>query len=1285
LVIADESGEARNWHKPQEEVKLGEKPKIHQGVLLKQVMDNAKKGIYSSATPFLAPMDYGYLDKLNLWPKGEFEEWVKNFKHVDVGGKTVSQLDPVKQAKMRQQLIERGQFISQKISYDGYTIHFGVVPITDEIERKLDRIHQGVAVMRRELLKQGKKGLSEKVAAFEATYTKAFLDRARASEIIQLAKRGREQGWPRVAVMSETTSEDLFRKPIKEGGKMGTYRQLDEDTGGQISRIMPEFGNMADMLRAEFGDEIGDYSGIGNTDAQREAALEEFNSGKKSMLYMSYASGGIGVNPQDKIGDKPTLVIYTGPPYSGYLLDQALGRFWRFDTKSNVYAIILASDAKPDVDMMAQKIGPRMEALGAAVNGHRDALASVMADYTDEEKMREHQDRLAFDQGNEMKVDAQGYQVRSKRKVNFDNWSAIKIPNAEEAKNKGMKTEGFGGKGSDWATLYQEKPKRWEPPNRPLTIEEWRIRKAVNAAADAAAANPQIPHEEITMTAVRAEEVAKAAPEGVDKEAAAEGVMKTLFNGEEALQNEDGSWTVAHDAVKRMAQGIKGDRDIPSKEGYARMAWKQQFSQDSNIVFTLRKLGREEIGWNIVNMREDFIQKEDGYDAAHLHELLDIFTKNKLDPHNDETVAKIVDVIEGHRAVSDQAINKAAKELEEFHEKMRQFLADKDVSVTLNSGEKFPYKKILKKPHVAHFINYDTKLTDPETGETKTLREVMGHSFGELNRLRYMEEYARKIGKPIEEARVWIEELEKKMNGPRLGQVKGERSVNVPFYYKDFKHLVKYVRQVSTAGAMEETFGGEMQHLKKVIGKVPNEKARKDILSSFTTMFEVPDPTVAAWVTRKGQGYEFLTKMPLSVLKVGFHTVHAVLRLGPKVVGKAILNWIKNPKEFSREKYQIGVVGGRTDNVWLLTGKDNHGLGGELLKDTGFDTLYRWVRGIDGESAKVYMEQSALAPLRKGGKDAEEVRRVLKHNLLIGDHAIDEAIRTGKWSDEDLEKAQRAFANKVAFSRNPGQMPALSRLSQASNSHALNEAAAAIKGTYVLQSFTIKTYSYLREALYDEVFRYGNLKPLIPFLMFYPAAGQIMQGLGYGVKHQFNLTSEKIQGKEHKWDSFDRWEQTFKDLEHHPFAGALKLWVDGWATAAAMERTKRVCDLMLLMAEGHETEAKSMMKYWVNDELEQDFGSIYIDLKQIAEEGVGEFGDIYKYWFNPAKELTATERHVFNELEKTAPLTKQMPYVDDLAHQYIKTEPRKWGSVEGGDDEPPKEKRKKWAAPTPWD
>ena len=879
-------------------------------------------------------------------------------------------------------------------------------------------------------------------------------------------------------------------------------------------------------------------------------------------------------------------------------------------------------------------------------------------------------------------------QARSKRRVNFDNWSGIRIPNAEEAKNKGMKTEGFGGKGSDWATLYQEKPKRWEPPNRPLTLEDMRIRKAVNAAADAAL-KADVPPEVIGMSAVRAEDVAKAAPEGVDKEAAAKGVMQGLINGAAAFQNEDGSYTVPHKAVERMAQGIQGDDERSLNESVLRRLWNLQFSQDSNIVHTLRRLGKEEVGWKIVNMREDFTQKEDGYDADHIPEQLAVFTKNGLDPHDDKTVGAVIDVVEGHAASADPRINKAAADQEEFMERMRQFLANKNVSVTLDSGEKFPYKQILKKPHIAHFINYDAKLTDPDTGVTKTLREVMGHSFGELQRLRYMEAYARQIGKPVEEARVWIQELERRMKGPRLGQVKGERSINVPFYYKDFDHLLRYVKQVSTAAAMEETFGGEMEKLKKEVGKVPNEKARKDILYSFKTMFEVPDwNTAFGNIVKKGQGFEALTKMPLSALKVPFHLVHASMGLkgrGTPIL-KAGLEWIKNPREFMREKYQLGVVGSRTENPWLLAGRYEKGLGKEVFKDTGFDMVYRWVRGITGESAKVYMEQNALGDLRKGGSRAEESRRILKRNFLIGDNAIDEAIRTGQWSEEDLAKAQRAFANKVTFSRNPGQMPSLARLSLANDSKTMNELAAGVRGTYALQTFSIKTYSFLRDALYDEVVVHHNLKPLTPFLLLYPVAGQLITGLTTGVKHGVNLASEQLRGKEHKRDSFDNWVQQFKNLKHHPVTGALMLWVDGACVAAAMERTKRVADIVLLMAEGHKNQADDMMKYWINDELEGDFGSIYTDMLYFAKAGVDEGRDLWKYASDHAKQLTATEKHIFGELEKLIPLTRDLPYVDDMKNQYIQPQPRRWPSINDNEDEPPSSKRKnKWAAPTPWD
>jgi hypothetical protein len=73
--------------------------------------------------------------------------------------------------------------------------------------------------------------------------------------------------------------------------------------------------------------------------------------------------------------------------------------------------------------------------------------------------------------------------------------------------------------------LPNGKPRRWEPPNRPLTLEDLRIRRAVNAAADAVEAaegtgTAKTPSQEIAMTAVEVGEMATATPEGIDEESA---------------------------------------------------------------------------------------------------------------------------------------------------------------------------------------------------------------------------------------------------------------------------------------------------------------------------------------------------------------------------------------------------------------------------------------------------------------------------------------------------------------------------------------------------------------------------------------------------------------------------------------------------------------------------------------------------------------------------------------------------------------------------------------------
>ena len=272
LVVADESGEARNWFKDENQ----------QGKMLIDVIDNARKALYVSATPFHSPNEYGYLKKLHLWENGQFDKWIENnFAHEKVKDKIVARLDPAKQAKLRQQLIERGQLVSQAISYEGLTAHFGVVPVTDEMKRGLDRIREGFARARDQLQKMGKKGLAEKAAAFEATYTKAFLEERAYPTGNRIGQRAME---PRLA--GNYHVRNLIRRlvPPHTGRQRGAIH-ISATRRCYGRNAVKESFHRSQHLRQPASRIWGpdrDYSGRGNTMAARESAKNGFPTWKDS-------------------------------------------------------------------------------------------------------------------------------------------------------------------------------------------------------------------------------------------------------------------------------------------------------------------------------------------------------------------------------------------------------------------------------------------------------------------------------------------------------------------------------------------------------------------------------------------------------------------------------------------------------------------------------------------------------------------------------------------------------------------------------------------------------------------------------------------------------------------------------------------------------------------------------------------------------------------------------------------------------------------------------------------
>jgi hypothetical protein len=1218
LVVADESGEARRWY--DEETK--------QGQMLRDVMANSGKGVYLSATPFHSPMEYGYLDKLNLWPKGQFDKWIQeNFAHEKVGDKIIARLDPGKQAKLREQLIERGQFVSQAISYDGYNAHFGVVPVTDSMKRGLDRIREGFSRARDQFVRQGKPGLAKKTAAFEAVYTKNFLERERLPQAIELAKQARTQGW-RVLVFSEHTADDLFRRERGEGEEPSTYQQLDDAMGGQLSRIIPPYPSIYDELFAEFGKDVGDYSGRGNTDAARENARTGFLRGEVPILYSSYAGGGIGVDMHDadypelnvRGGDRPIVAIYLGPPYSGVLLEQAMGRPWRFGVKSDVHAVFLATDSEPDIRLMQTKVGPRMKALRAAVLGEKDSLANVMATYTDAERVNERQDQLAYAEGNEMKVNATQFQVRSKqRNVGIQDWSAISFPSAEEAKHKGMKY-GEAVQGGDWSSLYQSKFEL-RPPDSP---ESARAKAEIDRLGNAVASGRAVPKE---------------------------------------LQNLDPSQV--KDAVGLSAATATTETDLPldrDKTNTARQSMDSQLrsgrpfpyyglvlSQELGMENVARRAGKPEVGKNLKLMNRNMRADYDVSRSSYWNMLDDTFKRNGIKTDDKKAVWTITRVLEGKETSADPKINAIAADISDMMRMAHQDLSKAGVRVTAGN-KKIAYTEFAEDPtYYPHRINWDHEVVDPETGEKYKLKDTMKAKFDEKIRKR--------IIAGIPELRSYsYQQVYDYMNrhtpkAPVLSNIHRAREVNFPFIKRDYETLVGYFDQVAEATAQAKNFGPENEKLNHEIRKIDDINGINTLQSMFRSTLEPQSwEDFTSKVYSAAVAYEAASKMTFSAFKVPFHLGLVPLAMEGRVLplAKALGHLALHPKEVMENAGYVGVLTRQLSSADIMFGERQASPVRQILKKEMFEASYKMARALSGESARVYLDQYAIKDLKRGGRGADHTRRLLSETFLIGDGSIDDAIANGRFSPDDIGRAQTAFANLTLFSDDPLQMPMLAR-AEIAKGEALPMVGLkrAVRLTYALQSFSLKATSLLREKLYDEVVIHKNYRPLAYALVASPIIGQMLQATGAGAKSVVHRGLEGVTGHPHRKDSWDTYIENLKQTFEHPEAAELlKFIVDGYTLGYGWDMVRTVTSPFLDLAGGNLKKSGQEFKYMGADILEHLVGPFFSDVFRTSEE-ISRIGQIEAGKRNPGLKPKKIKQSLGKYIEGQIPALRQFPPFED--------------------------------------
>ena len=421
LVIMDEVQEARKWWTSQ------------RGDMSKTMGENAKKILYTSATPFHTALEIGHMGKLGLWGREGFEQWAAvNGLGVyrDKAGNLAGGKAPLRLEKLRQQLIERGQMINIDRNMEGYSAHFGVVPMDGVTSQGLKNIDEALNLAERYFERSGKKGMIQAVKAQRTTLAKRWLEYQRLPQAIELARKLEKEGWKTI----------FFSENKKEFTELFDFlKPADDAMGGKISQLMPKFRNTTDVLRENFGEDVAVFAG--KHSAAREAEKDAFNDDSKKHLYATYGAGGVGVSMHDKAGDKPRAVIYLGPPWSGIAFDQALGRPWRYGTKSNVRAYFLFSDSQAEMDLVTNKVAPRMESLRAMVSGvnFEDPVVKNLRAVPDNQV-----GAIDYDHGNAH--DAEFDQFTKRRDTSgVSSYAELPIVSSEEAKNKGMQLPGSDG------------------------------------------------------------------------------------------------------------------------------------------------------------------------------------------------------------------------------------------------------------------------------------------------------------------------------------------------------------------------------------------------------------------------------------------------------------------------------------------------------------------------------------------------------------------------------------------------------------------------------------------------------------------------------------------------------------------------------------------------------------------------------------------------------------------------------------------------------------------------
>lgn len=1092
FVIFDESAEARNW------------TESDQGRAVVLLGHAAKKVVYSSATPYSTIMEMGYMHKLGLWPKGGFAEWAGQFGLREVAPNTYSGGTSAKRlTKLRQQLIERGQWQTLYKDMDGVQGHVALIPQTDEVRAGVRSIRTAFAKAAKAFQKAGLSRYLTPTLGHEAIYLKRYIAGTKVPQAIELGKKLISDGWNPIFFTE-------YRSPAEEG--MEFFHNLPGDLGAEINKLLPPLPDVVGMMREAFGDKVGIFAGEANQ--LRAGELEAFQSGEKDAIYMTYGAGAVGANAQDKVGDRPRAAVFIDLPWGGMMFEQGTGRPWRYGSKSNVAMFFLTSDALPEMKLLATKILPRMRSLKAAVYGEK--IESQLA-----KNLREAvgipEEVLEYDEGQEVKPQAAEWEEKGEG-ANYTKIEDLELPDADKAKNKGMKYKGAGRK------LFQG-PKD-QDPFEDLARAAWegileRTKSLPAPEARSVTANEAIVKPEIAEAGQRA----MGSGEPVDRVVK----RKTMdFLNDTQLSD------------KALLAAYRGKGSIRALYRFVQeTAWNSMTSGDKVVEKIFRRAGMEKQGIEIKRRMIDFDMRKGLYQGRMQAVIREIVNGNKLTPPDIEMMSRVV---EGQAKTDNPRINKAAKEFRAFTADVRRALGDAGSAVVIYEGglrREIPYSAIENDPHYWPRM-YDWQkpfvITDKVTGkkEVHSLAEIMNMPTSDERREKIIDKFAEERGISKVQARQFFERNDR---GIRLaGNVERAREWSIPTYGRDRQAIERYIDQVATTLAATEVHGQFRQKTDPIISQLPPAEASlaHRIVTYDLDPAHLPEADRAA--LSASSAIIITGKMFYSPIKVLTHLWKASLATNTRSLVGGLFAGIKNPTELFERARDCNALLDYSKSLWMREyGMRRGNIGQKFLDFTGFSFEVQASRILSSAMGRHWFEKYAYPELVKNPQN-ESLRRKLTDLYGMSDEQMDNIVKNG-YGPDDVRRMELGAANWVTGSNRPSEMPPMFRPKKDADPLEFH-LSTLFRSTQMLHGFMFKTANLVKRTVFDELYR-SNWKSIEPyhlvgrFAFNAGLAGFALEQL-LTVRHKLQHSTEAdIEKHRHEW------------LEQHP-ASAEALW---WSLA----------------------------------------------------------------------------------------------------------------------------------------